>query len=217
MVIMHFDIESLITAVGMFGVWAIVFAESGLLIGFFLPGDSLLFTSGFLASQGYYNVYLLAAGAFVAAVIGDNVGYSFGHKIGRKLFQKEDSLLFHKNHLTKAEDFYKKHGKKTIIIARFIPIVRTFAPIVAGMGNMEYKTFFYYNVVGGLLWAIGLTFLGYILGNSIPGIKEHIDVIIIGIIVLSLLPNVYHFSRDKDMQKATWQLIRKVSKKFFWV
>ena len=214
---MHFDIESLIRTVGMFGVWAIVFAESGLLIGFFLPGDSLLFTSGFLASQGFYNIYLLSIGAFVAAVLGDNVGYSFGHRIGRKLFQKEDSLVFHKDHLIKAENFYKKYGKKTIIIARFVPIVRTFAPIVAGMGNMEYKTFFYYNIVGGFLWAVGLTFLGYILGNTIPGVREHIDVIIIGIIVLSLLPNIYHFSTDKEMQKSTWNLIKKISKKFSWI
>lgn len=214
---MHFDIETLIRTVGLLGVWGMVFAESGLLIGFFLPGDSLLFTSGFLASQGFYNVYLLSIGAFVAAVIGDNVGYSFGAKIGRKLFQKEDSLLFHKDHLLKAENFYKKHGKKTIIIARFIPIVRTFAPIVAGMGNMEYKTFLSYNIIGGFLWSIGLTFLGFMLGNSIPGVREHIDVITIGIIILSLLPNAYHFAKDPSMRKSTWILIRKISKRFFWI
>lgn len=214
---MHFDIEGLIQTVGMVGVWAIVFAESGLLIGFFLPGDSLLFTSGFLASQGFYNVYILSIGAFTAAVLGDNVGYSFGAKFGRKLFQKEDSLLFHKDHLTKAENFYKKHGKKTIIIARFIPIVRTFAPIVAGMANMEYKTFFSYNIIGGFLWAIGLTFLGFILGNSIPGVKDYIEVITIAIIILSLLPNAYHFAKDPELQKSTWSLIRKFSKKFFWI
>lgn len=211
------DIETLIRTVGLLGIWAIVFAESGLLIGFFLPGDSLLFTAGFLASQGFVNIYLLAFGSFAAAVLGDNVGYSFGHKVGKRLFQKEDSLLFHKDHLRKAEEFYKKHGKKTIILARFVPVVRTFAPIVAGMGNMEYKTFFVYNIIGGLLWAVGLTMLGFVLGNTIPGIKEHIDVIIIAIIILSLLPNVYHILKDPGMRKSIFQLIKKVLKKFSWI
>ncbi len=214
---MLLDIESLTRTVGLLGVWAIVFAESGLLVGFFLPGDSLLFTSGFLASQGYFNISLLIAGAFIAAVLGDNLGYSFGHKVGRRLFQKEDSLFFHKDHLTKAENFYKKHGKKTIILARFVPIVRTFAPIVAGMGDMEYKTFFSYNIIGGFLWSVGLTLLGFILGNTIPGVKKNIDIIVIAIIILSLLPNIYHILKDKEMRESIWQLIRKFSKKFFWI
>lgn len=207
------DIEILIKAVGMFGVWAIVFAESGLLIGFFLPGDSLLFTAGFLASQGFFNIYLLTIGAFVAAVAGDNVGYSFGHKVGKRLFQKEDSLLFHKDHLIKAQEFYKKYGKKTIILARFVPVVRTFAPIVAGMGDMEYKTFFTYNIIGGLLWAVGITLLGYILGNTVPGVKEHIDIIIIAIIILSVLPNFYHIFKEPGNRKAVKTLTIKSLKK----
>lgn len=193
---MHFDLETFIMAVGYFGVWGVVFAESGLLIGFFLPGDSLLFTAGFLASQGFFNITILAIGSFVAAVAGDSVGYAFGQRLGKKLFQKQDSLLFHKDNLLKAQAFYKTHGKKTIIIARFVPIVRTFAPIVAGMGDMEYRTFLSFNIIGGFLWAIGVTSLGYILGNSIPDIDRYLLPIIALIIILSILPNAYHIFKS---------------------
>ena len=150
--------------------FSIVFAESGLLIGFFLPGDSLLFTSGFLASQGFMSIYILVPLCFTAAVLGDSVGYTFGHKFGKRLFNKEDSFFFHKDHLLKAKAFYEKHGGKTIIIARFLPVVRTFAPIVAGMGDMKYSKFLTYNIVGGVLWAIGLTVAGYFLGKLIPNV-----------------------------------------------
>src|SRR3990172_2242959 len=168
--LIHFDLENLIKTVGYFGVFAIVFAESGLLIGIFLPGDSLLFTAGFLASAGIFNIYLLAFGCFVAAVFGDNVGYAFGKKLGPRIFNKEDSFWFHKRHLQKAEAFYQKHGGKTMILARFTPIVRTFAPIVAGAARMNYTTFFFYNIIGGFLWAVGITALGYIAGKSIPNV-----------------------------------------------
>lgn len=209
------DLETLIKTIGLLGVWFIVFAESGLLIGFFLPGDSLLFTAGFLASQGYLNIYLLAFGSFVAAVAGDNAGYTFGHRIGKRLFQRKDSLFFHKDNLLKAAEFYKKHGKKTIILARFVPIIRTFAPIVAGMGDMEYKTFFTYNIIGGFLWAIGLTYLGYVLGNTVPGVKEHIDIIIIAIIVVSIVPNLIHILKDADTRKQLITLVNRTAQKIF--
>ena len=127
------DLQTLLPTIGYFGIFAIVFAESGLLIGFFLPGDSLLFTAGFLASQGIFNIVLLTLGCFIAAVVGDSVGYAFGHKVGRRLFNRKESILFHKDNLIKAENFYEKHGRKTIIVARFLPVVRTFAPIVAGI------------------------------------------------------------------------------------
>lgn len=205
------DIETLIKTVGMIGVWGIVFAESGLLIGFFLPGDSLLFTAGFLASQGFLDIWPLTIGAFVAAVAGDNVGYSFGHKVGKKLFHKDDSLLFHKDHLLKAQEFYKKHGKKTIILARFVPVVRTFAPIVAGMGDMDYKTFFTYNIIGGFLWAVGLTLLGYQLGNTIPQASKYIELIVIGIIILSLLPTFYHILKDQSSRNH----LKKIATTYF--
>ncbi|MEK7583525.1 MAG: VTT domain-containing protein [Patescibacteria group bacterium] len=192
------DLTQLIQTMGYVGVFGFVFAESGLFIGFFLPGDSLLFTAGFLASQGYLNIWILCIGAFFFAVIGDNVGYAFGKRVGVKLFTKEDSWLFNKAHLVKAQKFYEAHGRKTIILARFMPIVRTFAPIVAGMGNMNYRIFFLYNIIGGFLWAVGLSVLGYILGNAIPDIDRYLLPIIGGIIIISILPPIIHVVRNKE-------------------
>lgn len=209
---MHFDLTELIKTIGLLGVFGIVFAESGLLIGFFLPGDSLLFTAGFLASQGFINIWLLALGSFIAAVVGDSVGYTFGHKIGRRLFQKENSLLFHKDNLLKAEAFYEKHGGKTIILARFMPIIRTFAPIVAGMGKMHYSSFFSYNIIGGFLWAIGLSLGGYILGNTIPNVDRYLLPIIFSIIIISILPSVVHILKVPQHRKQLLELIKKYTR-----
>jgi membrane-associated protein len=203
---MHFDLQALIKSLGYFGIWGIVFAESGLLIGFFLPGDSLLFTAGFLASvpKSDLNIWVLIFGAFVCAVLGDNVGYATGHRFGRKLFQKEDSLLFNKKHLVKTQDFYEQHGKKTLILARFTPIIRTFAPIVAGIGAMHYRTFMSYNLIGGFLWTFGITLLGFFLGKSLP--PEQVDkylLPIIGLIVLiSLVPSVIHVIKENRANKS---------------
>lgn len=196
--LLHGDLRSVIEAVGLIGIYAIVFLESGMMIGFFFPGDSLLFTAGFLASQGFFNVWVLAIGSFVAAVVGDSIGYSIGHKFGRRIFSKEDSLVFHKDHLKKAEAFYEKHGGKTIILARFIPVIRAFAPVVAGVGSMKYSTFIAYNLVGGFLWAIGMTFLGYFLGNLIPDVDKYLLPIIGLIILVSVLPAVYHFIKERN-------------------
>lgn len=195
--ILHFDLEKLIQTIGYFGIFAMVFAESGLLIGIFFPGDSLLFTAGFLASTGVFNIYFLALFCFVAAVLGDNVGYAFGKRYGPRIFKKEDSFWFHKKHLERAEKFYEKHGGKTIILARFTPIIRTFAPIVAGVGRMDYKTFFIYNLVGGFLWAVGISFAGYFLGKSIPNVDKYLLPIILLIIFASLLPTMFHLVREK--------------------
>ncbi|WP_375473298.1 DedA family protein [uncultured Nostoc sp.] len=201
---MHLDLPQLIKSLGYFGVWAIVFAESGLLIGFFLPGDSLLFTAGFVASQNLLNIWVLIFGAFICAVLGDNVGYFTGHKFGRRLFQKEDSWLFHKKHLIKTQNFYQQHGKKTIVLARFLPIVRTFAPIVAGIGAMHYRTFMSYNLIGGFLWTFGITMLGFFLGKSLP--PEQVDkylLPIIGlIIVISLIPSIIHLVQENRANKS---------------
>lgn len=187
-----FDLESFIKTAGYIGVFTIVFTESGLLFGFFLPGDSLLFTAGFLASQGFLDIKILAVGCFIAAVTGDSVGYYIGHKFGRRLFQKEDSILFHKDHLVKAEKFYQKHGGKTIIIARFMPFIRTFAPIIAGIGKMRYSTFLFYNFFGGLLWAVGVTVSGYFLGKLIPDVDKYLLPVIGLIILVSVAPPLYH-------------------------
>jgi len=195
-------LETLLPTIGYFGMFLIVFAESGLFFGFFLPGDSLLFTAGFLASQGYFNVVTLAVGLFIAAVTGDSVGYWFGKKIGPKLFVKEDSFFFHKKNLIKAQSFYEKNGKKTIVIARFIPIVRTFAPIVAGIGNMHYSTFVSYNVIGGFVWTFGLTFGGYYLGKMIPNVDKYLLPIVLFIIIVSVLPTIKHLLyKEKDELK----------------
>ncbi|MDZ7961520.1 MAG: VTT domain-containing protein [Aulosira sp. DedQUE10] len=200
---MHFDLPGLIKSLGYFGVWGIIFAESGLLIGFFLPGDSLLFTAGFVASQQLLNIWILIIGAFICAVLGDNVGYTTGYRFGRKLFSKEDSWLFHKKHIVKTQKFYEKHGKKTIVLARFVPIVRTFAPIVAGIGAMHYRTFMSYNLIGGFVWTFGITFLGFFLGKSLP--PEQVDkylLPIIGlIIVVSLLPSIIHVIQENRTNK----------------
>lgn len=194
--------ETLIRTVGLVGVWAIVFAESGLLVGFFLPGDSLLFTAGFLASQGFMDIAWLCAGCFLAAVAGDSVGYAFGSRVGRRLFQREDSLLFHKDHLRRAEAFYQKHGRKTIILARFIPVVRTFAPIVAGMGRMEYRTFLTFNVVGGAIWGIGLPLAGYQLGSMIPDVDRYLLPLVALIILASVAPPAWHVFKEYRAQRV---------------
>lgn len=185
-----------------FAFFGIIFAESGLFFGFFLPGDSLLFTAGFLASQDILNIWVLVPVFFVAAVVGDSVGYSFGRRVGRRIFNREDSFFFHKKHIDRAEKFYEKHGKKTIIIARFVPVVRTFAPIVAGIGKMEYSTFLVYNVIGGVLWAIGLTLAGYILGAIIPNLDKYLHVVVGIIIVVSLLPAFWHVAKDPEMREG---------------
>ncbi len=200
---MHIDLAQIVKSLGYFGVWAIIFAESGLLIGFFLPGDSLLFTAGFLASRGLLNIWILIIGAFICAVTGDNVGYFTGHKFGRKLFQKDDSLLFKKKNLEKTQKFYQKHGTKTIVIARFVPIVRTFAPIIAGLGTMHYRTFMYYNLIGGFLWTFGITSLGFFLGKSLPA--EQLDKYLLPIIglsiVVSLIPSIIHVISENRSHK----------------
>lgn len=210
---MHGDLAGIIETVGYIGLFAIVFAETGLLIGFFLPGDSLLFTAGFLASQGIFNIYILCFLMFIAAVVGDSVGYMIGHKYGKRLFKKEDSLLFHKDHLEKAKAFYEKHGGKTIIIARFMPVVRTFAPVVAGIGDMKYSTFLTYNVVGGLLWAVGLPALGYVLGSSIPDVDKYLLPIIAIIVLASVAPGAYHALKTKEQRADLLKFIKSLKKR----
>lgn len=197
-----FDLIELIKTAGYIGLFGIIFAESGLLIGFFLPGDSLLFTAGFLASQGFLNIYILMGLTFIGAVLGDSVGYWFGKKTGNKIFTKEDSLLFKKDNIHKSEEFFKKHGAKAIVLARFVPIVRTFTPILAGVGTMHYKTFLKFNVIGGALWTIGVSLLGYFLGNLIPNIDKYLLPIILLIIIISILPNVIHIVKSRKNKKS---------------
>lgn len=197
-----FDLEALIRTAGYFGIFSIVFLESGMMIGFFFPGDSLLFTAGFLASQGIIDIKILIIGSFLAAVAGDSIGYYLGQKFGRKLFQKEKSIWFHKNHLVRAQKFYDKHGGKTIILARFIPVIRAFAPVVAGVGLMRYKSFVLYNLVGAVLWAIAIPLLGYYLGSLIPDVDKYLLPIIGLIVIASVLPAVHHALTDVEIRAA---------------
>jgi membrane-associated protein len=190
-------LTEIIIAAGYIGVFATIFAESGILLGFFLPGDSLLFTVGIFAAQGHFNIYLMIFLAITAAILGDSFGYYVGHKIGPRLFQRKESRLFKQEYVEKTENFYKKYGKRTIILARFVPIVRTFAPVMAGVGKMEYKTFLSYNIVGGIIWAGGLLTLSYILGRVIPGIEDYLHYIILGILVLSVIPIALDFLKKK--------------------
>lgn len=190
------DPKVLLEQFGYWGLFLIVFAESGLFFGFFLPGDSLLLIAGVLAATGLLNIWILIPLIFIAAILGDQVGYWTGHKFGRRLFNREDSWLFHKDHVKKSEAFFAQHGNKTIILARFVPIVRTFAPIVAGIANMHYSTFLTYNIIGAVIWGIGITVAGYLLGN-IPNIDKYLHIVIGVIILASLIPVISHIRPKK--------------------
>jgi membrane-associated protein len=196
-----FDIESIIAAGGIILIAAIIFAESGLLIGFFLPGDTLLFGAGLAASQGKFSIFWLIFWTALAAIIGDNVGYSIGRRAGPRIFKKKDGILFRQEYLQKSEEFYEAHGGKTIILARFTPIVRTFAPVVAGAGKMSRQKFLIYNVVGGLLWTVSLTVLGYTVGSRIPYLDKYIELVIIGVMVISIVLAFAHLMHDPKTRK----------------
>jgi len=200
-------LEHLILVTGYLGIFGIVFAESGLLIGIFFPGDSLLITAGLLASRGFLDIKLLLLLASIAAILGDSVGYWFGNKTGPRIFKREDSLFFHKKHLIRANEFYKKHGGKTIVIARFLPFIRTFAPIIAGVGTMDYRRFLSFNIFGGIFWVFTTSLGGYWLGNTIPGIDRYFLLIIMVVILVSVSPGLIHFW--KDYRKPMWMIIKK--------
>ncbi len=194
---MLLDPITIIKTVGIIGIILIVFAETGLFFGFFFPGDSLLFTAGIFASQGFFSIGALLIFCIIAAILGDSVGYWSGKKYGRKLFDREEGFFFKKKRLYDAELFYEKHGKSTIIIARFVPIIRTFAPIVAGIGQMRYLTFISYNIFGGIFWVTGLLLAGYFLGGIIPNPDTYIIPIAFLIIVLSFIPIIIKMTRFK--------------------
>lgn len=196
-----FDLPELIRAVGYLGLFGIVFAETGLLIGFFLPGDSLLFTAGILAGQGYLNIWVTIIVMTAAAILGDSVGYTIGRRLGPRVFTKEESLLFNKKHIAKAQDYFEKYGAFTIVIARFVPILRTFAPTIAGVGKMSYSKFLFYNISGGIFWVLSITLLGYFFGLKIPHAEKYIIPGIIIIVFLSVLPYIRKFAKSPEMRE----------------
>ncbi len=191
-----YDVEGLVRVGGLIALIVIVFAETGLLIGFFLPGDSLLVTAGLFAVSGHLELWSLFLFVSLAAIVGDAVGYFIGVRTGPRLFSKEDSLLFHKKHLITTQEFYNRHGGITIVLARFMPILRTFAPVVAGVGNMQYSRFAFYNVIGGIGWVVSMTSIGYVLGKTIPDIDRYIHIVIALVIGLSLIPGIIAFVRS---------------------
>ena len=199
------DPKKILNSVGTLGLYAIVYAESGVMIGFFLPGDSLLFTAGLVrATKGVlWPFWALLLGCAIAAVLGDQTGYLFGKKVGPSLFNRPDSRLFKHEHLQRAEDFYERHGSKTIVIARFVPVVRTFAPIVAGASKMHYRTFVLYNIIGGVLWSTLMLCLGYGLGKKFPGIGNYLDYAVLIIVALSLTPIAFEFLRQRRKANKT--------------
>ncbi len=190
------DLNHLIETVGYIGIFLIIFAETGLLIGFFLPGDTLLFTAGFLASQGVLSIWILVPVCVISAILGDAVGYSLGKRYGRNYFNKPESRLFKPKNLLLAEEFFEKHGGRAIILARFIPFARTFVPVIAGISRMPYRYFATYNVVGALLWGAGLTLIGFFLGHSIPSVDHYLIPAIALILFVSVLPSAYHLWKE---------------------
>jgi membrane-associated protein len=193
----HYSLDALIQWGGYLLLVAIVFAETGLLIGCFLPGDSLLITAGLLAAAGHLNIWWINALLIAAAIIGDSVGYAIGARLGPHIFTREKSLLFNPQHVVRTRRFYEKYGPKTIVIARFVPIIRTFAPVLAGVGVMEYRRFLTYNVVGGIGWVASMSWAGYLLGQAVPNISKHMHVLVIVIIVLSCIPITVEVYRER--------------------
>jgi membrane-associated protein len=215
------DLVSFIQAVSILGVAFIIFAESGLLIGFFLPGDSLLFTAGFLMYTGVlgFNINLAVLIIFAAAVLGDSVGYTFGRRVGRRIFNRPNAKLFKQEYIQRAQEFYEKYGAKTIVLARFIPIVRTFAPVVAGAGHMPYRRFLSFNLIGAFLWTAGVTYSGYFLGKWFEAIGWQIDQVLLPvvavIIIISVIPPILHILRDKKNRDALWVGIKRQFESMF--
>jgi len=192
-----YSLDSLVQWGGYGVLFAIVFAETGLLVGFFLPGDSLLITAGLLAANGTLNIWWLNVLLIVAAVVGDSVGYAIGRRLGPRLFTRQKSLLFNPGHVERTRRFYEKYGAKTIVIARFVPIVRTFAPVLAGVGRTEYRGFSFYNVAGGVGWVVSMTWAGYLLRQSIPNIGSYIHIVVPVVIVLSCIPIAVELLRER--------------------
>lgn len=195
-----FDVTHLVQTGGLLLIALIIFAESGMMVGFLFPGDTLLFSAGILAASGQLPIVWTLVVISLAAIIGDNTGYYIGRKLGPRLFTKEDSIVFRRAYIKKAEAFYEKYGTKTMLIAHFVPIVRSFAPVTAGAGKMDYKQFALYDAIGDITWAVLTTLLGFYLGSRVPGIEKMIEPLLLGIIFVTLVPTIYHALKDPKIR-----------------
>lgn len=195
------NLPDLVQWAGLFGLVAIIFSETGLLVGVFLPGDSLLVTAGLFAARGYLNIYALAPALTAAAICGNSVGYLIGRATGPRVFRRENSLFFNKKHAIRAHEFYEKYGHKTIVLAQFMPIIRTFAPVIAGVGGMRFKDFITFNILGAFLWIWGMLGIGFFLGSYIPGIDRHIEIVVAVVIFISILPGLIGGYRAKRARR----------------
>jgi membrane-associated protein len=197
------NLPELVQWAGLFGIAAIIFSETGLLVGVFLPGDSLLVTAGLFAAKGYLNIYALAPTLTLAAICGNSVGYFIGRSSGPRIFNRENSFFFNKKHAIRAHQFYEKHGRKTIVLAQFMPIIRTFAPVIAGVGGMKFRQFIAFNIIGAFFWIWSMLGIGYFLGNTIPGIDQHIEIVVIIVVFISILPGIISWYRARRARVVT--------------
>lgn len=197
-----FNVTNILQSGGLLILGAIIFGESGMMIGFFFPGDTLLFSAGILAASGKLSLVSVLVVIAVAAIAGDNVGYRIGHKLGPRLFNKPDGVVFRKEHIQRAEAFYEKHGSKTMLIAHFIPVVRAFVPVTAGAAKMPYKLFVLFDAIGDIAWTLAVTLFGYYVGSRIPGIEKYIDPVLLGVVVIFLAPVLWHMARDPKIRGA---------------
>ncbi|HUC89825.1 MAG TPA: DedA family protein [Patescibacteria group bacterium] len=206
---MHIDVTHLIETGGLLAIVAIVFAESGLMVGFFLPGDTLLLSAGLFAAQGHFPIAAAIAAISLAAIAGDNTGYTIGRIMGKRLFHKKDGILFRQEYIERTEKFYEKHGPKTMLIAHFIPIVRSFAPLVAGVGKMPRGKFIMFDAIGDIAWSTAVTLLGYWFGSKIPHMDKYIMYAIAAVMLLSFGPILWHLFLDPTARKRLIAVIRR--------
>jgi len=197
-----FNVTHIIQAGGLALIGAFIFAESGMMVGFFLPGDTLLFSAGILAASGKLSIFWTILVIAVAAILGDNTGYQIGRSLGKRLFHKEDGIVFRKEYIDRAETFYEKYGSKTMLLAHFVPVVRSFAPVTAGAGNMDRKLFIIFDAIGDIAWTLLLTLLGFYVGSRIPHVENYIEPVLIGVILVFLAPTLYHLFRDPKIRAA---------------
>lgn len=199
------NLPDLVQWAGLVGIAAIIFSETGLLVGVFLPGDSLLVTAGLFAARGFLNIYTLVPVLTIAAICGNSVGYFIGRSSGPRIFSRENSIFFNKKHAIRAHEFYERHGRKTIVLAQFMPVIRTFAPVIAGVGGMQFRQFITFNIIGAFAWIWSMLGIGFFLGNYIPGIDQHIEIVVVVVVFLSILPGLigaYRGRRSKRYETA---------------